>query len=437
MTNKELLLDVFTDIADEYIDDVETRIKSVKARRTVMWLSVAALFVILVTSITPLLTLRPQTPVTPDGYTDKDNTSEPDDSKENDASGWFGSSVGVGGCSNYGMVGVAKGEYFYFEVPDDGIYRYTPTNGYSEKIVDIKFSDEWYKFVVNDYALYYQSDDNTIKRITHDSNTAEVFYTDDSIDCLTIYSYTSTDIQVSVSYNNYMCSKDIIVDGVTGEEKEILYSFDISNYEEIYNELAKDYPDFPSRSIEEMMYDKMSYMTDEVSHTIGSRTLTLKSADSGGFILTENGERIIDNRVSGEAPVKATEDYLIFSLGTGGTTIDPTYHYYIARANGEDTRVISSFAHSPEGNSKFFYYIDREGNLTCHDVINNEKIILLSNENLAYCDLYADEDYIYICRYNSETRAQKLKTLPVCYEVMYDSNGKPFKLKLLDDNIVK
>ena len=443
MTNKELLLDVIGEIDDKYIEDVDSRIKSTKKRHTLTYISLAAVFVILVVSIAPLFSLNPQTSIPDDSYINFGETTDTDNPSENKTSGsddYYGGYVGnFGGCANYGMVGVANGEYFYFEIPDDGIYRYTVSNGYSEKIVDMKLSDEWIDFVVNDYALYYLQDDTTIHRIIHSSDTAEKFYTNDKIDSVTIEPYTSTDIKVFIMYDNFLSSKEVVVDGITGEEKDILYSYDTNKYDEIYNRLAQEHPDFPSRSIDDMVLDELlSSLTDVITHQLGDRTLTLTLDDNGGFILSENGKILEDKpKISGECPVKATKDYMIFSLGFGGTNIDPTYHYYIARANGEDTRVISSFAHSPQGNSSFFYYIDRNGNLTCHDVVTSEKTILMSDSNLVYYDLYADGDYIYICRYSKEKNAKKLKAPPVCYKVEYDSNGKPYYLRLIDNNIVE
>lgn len=443
MTNKELLLDVIGEIDDQYIEDVDSRIKTIKKRHTFIYISLAAVFVILAISIAPLFSLIPQSSIPDDSYINFDDTPKVDNPPENKVSGsddYYGGYVGnLGGCANYGMVGVANGEYFYFEIPDDGIYRYKVSNGCSEKIVDMKLSDEWIEFVVNDYALYYLHNDTTIHRITHSSNNAEEFYASDKIDSLSIEPYTSTDIKVFIMYDNFLSSKEVVVDGITGEEKDTLYNYDTNKYDEIYNRLAQEHPDFPSRSIDDMVLDELlSSLTEVVTHQLRDRTLILTLDDNGGFVLSENGNMLEDYlKVSGQYPVKATKDYMIFSLGTGGTDIDPTYHYYIARANGEDTRVLSSFAHSPQGNSFFFYYIDREGNLTCHDVVTNEKTILMSDSNLAYYDLYADEDYIYICRYNEEKNAKKLKAVPVCYKVEYDSNGKPYELRLIDKNIVE
>lgn len=445
MTSADMLLDVLGDIDEQYIEEIDKRISFVKKRKVISFVSVAAVFVILCTSIIPLLKLQPNTSL-------KFNMQDSESSSITDNSASFdGLTGGYGGCSNYGITGYATCGYFYYEVPSDGIYRYTPSEGCSEKIVNIKNFDTWYDYVVNDIGLYYTPDNKILFKIEHNSDRVETLYSDADINHLTPYPYTANDIQLSINKTTITqsgykanASKNIVIDGITGEEKTTLSNITFYTNEKLYNELFNKHLEDPTSYTIEEIYELTNktteYWADEVTHQLGDRTLVLKyNENGGGFYLTENGKRIEDYfTISGSEPIKATDDYIVFSMGQGGTaTITPVYHYYIARANGNDSRVVSSSAHRPEGDSKFFYYIDSDGNITSLDVETNEKAVLKSNKNYVYYDLYSDGEYLYLFKYIGETSAKRFDIAPVCYEIIKDENGKPCELKLFDDNIVK
>ena len=60
MTNADMLLDVLGYIDDQHIEEVEKRISFVKKRKVISFVSVAAVFVIMCTSIIPLIRLIPK-----------------------------------------------------------------------------------------------------------------------------------------------------------------------------------------------------------------------------------------------------------------------------------------------------------------------------------------------------------------------------------------
>lgn len=407
MTNEQMLFELIGEINDAHIEEVDRKIRTVKFRKATALTSLVAVLVIVAVAIVPLINI-------------------------------VLSPLGAGGANaGHSLYGVTAGGYFYYEMPNDGIYRYTP-NGESIKLVDIKLKHYWYDFTANEQGLYYTiSEQPVVYKIAHNSDTPQVLFEDKSAVNLSIRYYDNTSIEIFTSKTSEdyadFTSREFVIDTTTGEEK-----FTIFEYSSHINYEVHEAPNVNPNTAEENAYTDTTYTVDEVTYKLGTRIIKAVEHTDGGFTLTENGKTLLKgvDRVD-YIPVKATNDYIVFSLGEGGTAIDTVWHYYIARANGDDTRILSTHASVPEGDDSHFYYIDYDDNLICIDMRTGEPTTLLSENDLSYKQMYSDGRYIYICTYNGESSAKRLKTPPVCYEIIKDSTNAPKELKIIDDNIVE
>ncbi len=374
MTNAELLLDVIGEVDDEYILDVENRISMIRKRRKTTFSSLAAVFVVAFSVIIFTITsgyipklgntasneaaqesdqlVMTETYNTSDNF-NKGGSYESDEEYSYGNSSLTDSQVGGG---NHGITGIAIDDYFYFQVPEDGIYRYT-VNSNCEKLVDTSESKEWYDLIANDNGLYITTGKDAIFRFSHDSNVSTTLIELPFKD-IYIYTYSEKDILVKTEPGE----NQFVVDGITGDEK-------------------KDY-----------------------LNTI---------------------------------PVKAKSDYKVFLISYDHDDTDTWWNYYIKRTDGTSSSAMRTHASTPQGDDKFLFNIDYEDNIVCYDVEESKETILLNEKDLSYKDLYSDSEYIYLCDYHGEHSAKELKSPPMCYKVIYNEQGKPCDLELIDDNIVE
>ncbi len=399
MTNAEKLLDVIGDVQDEYIKDVPKRISAIRNRKIIKWTSIAAVFTLIIGSFSYLL----------------------------GSINW--------GNAGLGVTGQCAGGYFYYQIPNDGIYRYTP-KGESEQLIKTKFSQRYdYSFVVNDTGLFYSKGDNAVYKIPHNSDEATLFYEAPKLNELELSTHTSTDIMVLLNYysiNNFdYCFKEIVVDGVSGKQNEILHEYRDTFDSQLYNEyIEKGYSDDDA-------YNKANtskeFDADEIEYKLGNRTLVAKNVEDGIiYTLEENGSTLLkEEDILWEQPEKATEDYIIFKIGESYDEVGFCFaDYYIARANGKDSRITSSKAIPVQGDDDYLYYIDYDDNIMCVDTRSGEEHILMYQKDLSYKTMFSDGKYIYTADYDNETPAQ-------CYEILFDENLKPYDLHLIDDDIMK
>lgn len=406
MTNEQILFEIIGEINDEHIEEVDRKIRTVKHRKTTAFASLTAVFVIIAVAIVPLIYM-------------------------------LMSPLGAGANAGHSLYGVTAGGCFYYEMPNDGIYRYTP-QGESVKLVDIKLKHYWYDFTANEQGLYYTINEQpVVYKIALNSDTPQVLFEDKSAVSLSISYYDNTSIEIFTSKNSEdyadFASREFVIDTTTGEEKFTIFEYSSHINYDVYEDPYVDHD-----TADENAYTDTTYTVEEVTYRLGTRTIKAIERTGGGFTLSENGNTLLKRvDIVDYIPVKATSDFIVFSLGKGGTTLDPVWHYYIARANGVDTRVLSTYASVPEGDDNHFYYIDYDDNLICIDVRTGETSTLLSESDLSYKDLYSDGRYIYICTYNGESSAKRLKTPPVCYEIIKDATNTPKELRIIDDNIVE
>lgn len=394
MTNKELLLDVLSDVQDEYIEDVTKRISAVKTRRYTAWTSIAAVFVLLCGSLTFML-----------------------------------NQMSVGRAA-WSFQADSVNEYKYYEIPDDGIYRYKqgekPT-----RIVKIK-EDSFYEFIVNEHALYYTTDNKTVYKVPHESDEPQVFFEDADVNWLYIYAHTMNDIKLSLDYydgidqlNGYLKIKEVILDGVTGKEKCVTYEYvSYTNFELVDEYLDQNYSD--EQAMEKATTDS-TYYAKKIIYETRNRTLNAKLNNDNTYALTENGKVLFEFSDNYSlTPEKATSEYVIFKIGEYYDSDGfGSFDYYILRDNGEDSIVTSTEASEVEGDADFLYYIDYDDNLMCVDTKNNETYTLFHQKDLSFKDLFSDGEYICISEYDGNDA-------PDNYKIIFDENGRPCDLSLVD-----
>ena len=458
MTNAEKLLNALNEIDDSYLLEVDKRICTVRTRRRATFTSIAAMFVAVVMVIV-FVTTSGHIPNAPnnnqiitntdnntDDYTDNElefNTENKTgaidqyDFEDNDDTQNSGSSAG---CSR-GITGVAIDGIFYYQIPYDGIYRYT--QGESTKMLVKEKDPRYYDYIVNDLGLYYMTDNTSIYFISNDSDKATLFYEDKKINYFSMSRHNSTDLLLEINYSSdaFGHDKSIIVDGKTGEEKCVAYECK-SHYDgALEDKLIEQGYSYEEASDKAFICDE--YFADEIIYALGDRALKATPTSSRSpfgyctYTLNENEEQLLHGSeiIYELSPEIVDKDYIIFRIGENDTD-EVSLDYYIARANGEDTKLKACSAIPAQGNSDYLYYIDYDDNLIYVDAHTGESKVLTHKKDLSYKEMYSDGKYIYF--------EEKLysddgdETLIIeCYEIVFDENGVPSDLKLIDENIIE
>ena len=453
MTNTEKLLNALNGVDDSYLLEVDKRISTVRTRRRATWSSIAAIFVaiILVVVFIAKSGYTPSTQNNNDNILSTDNEFEYntenntgaihqynfDDNVDTDDFEHKGGSAG----GNRGITGVAIDGIFYYQIPYDGIYRYT--QGESTKMLVKEKDPRCYDYIVNDLGLYYMTDNTSIYFISNDSDKATLFYEDKKINYFSMSRHNSTDLLLEINYSSdaFGHDKSIIVDGKTGEEKCVAYECK-SHYDgALEDKLIEQGYSYEEASDKAFICDE--YFADEIIYALGDRALKATPTSSRSpfgyctYTLNENEEQLLHGSeiIYELSPEIVDKDYIIFRIGENDTD-EVSLDYYIARANGEDTKLKACSAIPAQGNSDYLYYIDYDDNLIYVDAHTGESKVLTHKKDLSYKEMYSDGKYIYF--------EEKLysddgdETLIIeCYEIVFDENGVPSDLKLIDENIIE
>ncbi len=373
MTNAELLLDVIGEIDDEYITDVERRISIVRKRRKATWSSMAAVFVVAFSVL--IFT------ITSDYIPKLGNSSS--DTLLNEAEKYSTSeSDNKSNSNNNGSKDESDEEHLFGEY--GSISDNSNTGSGAHGMYGVAFEGYFYFEVPSDGIYRYKTNGN--------------------------------------------CEK--LVDTTDGEWLDF-----IVNKNGLYYTNGK-------KAIYRIAHD--SNTSTKLAGLSFAYNIINTYGENDICVLTNFDKRIIVDGITGEekpeylstVPIKATDDYMIFSKGYDYNDTDMWWNYYIKRADGTDSSAMHTHASTPEGNDKFFFSIDYDDNLLYYDIETGTESILLNEKDLSYKDLYSDGEYIYLCDYHNEDSAQELKQPPMCYKIIYNEKGKPSKLELVDDNIV-
>lgn len=407
MTNTEKLLNALNEVDECYLMEVDKRISSVKTARRAAFSSIAAVFVLVIGSLVYMI-----------------------------------SNMALG-HAGYDVYGESAGGYFYYEIPFKGIYRYT-VGGDSELIVKVKRA-QYYEFIVNDIGLYYIPDDKSIHMIPHDSDEATVFFEDEELNFLTMQKHSSKDLLLQLDYSDDKIyhEKEIIVDGRTGEEKCVTYEQKSYYESDVIEELEEQ-----GYSYEDALKNSHAiineYIADEINYTLENRNLKAtaisdkKYYDYGTYTLTENGKKLLsDDEHLSDIPQRIYKDCIVFKIGKNYKEDDSALlDYYIARSNGEDSKIKSTSATTAQGNADYLYYIGDDDNLMYINTYTSENKVLKHLDELSNKNLFSDGKYIYISNHDFTESGKTIYTI-ACYKIEFDENNVPTHLQLIDKNIIE
>lgn len=455
MTNVEKLLNALSEIDDRYILEVDKRISAVKTRRRATFTSIAAVFVAIImvavfiansghipstkNNIDNILSTENEFVYNTENQTGATHQYDFDDIDDTDDADHKGGSAG---CSR-GFTAVATNNMLYFEIPYDGIYRYTI--GEKTELLVKEKSDSRCQYIVNDIGLYYSLDEKSIYTIPHNSNKPKLFFENNN-HLIHMRVYNSTDLLLEINYSAdvFVHDKSIIVDGKTGDIKTTVYESKSRYDGKLEDELIEQGYSYEEAVNKAFTLDE--YFADEIIYTLGNRTLTAtptSDRNSFGFCtytLSENNNQLlqVDEILHEVSPELVNKDCIIFKIGEHDIKDHlPAYDYYIARANGEDSKLKLSYAIPAQGNSDYLYYIDYfdyDDNIMYTDARTGECGTLMHQKDISYNNLYSDGKYIYIEK--EDYSDSKTKYTIECYEIVFDENGVPSDLKLIDKNII-
>lgn len=299
----------------------------------------------------------------------------------------------VRATGNPSITGTAVDGVLYYEVPHQGIYKYTPEKG-SEQILWKYWYDE---YTVNSYAVYYTSGD-TVYVIPHDTGESKELYKQTGVKGVSI-DPCGDNIIVVLQYDNNN-SVWIIIDGKTGKKLDLIW-------------------------------DESSENPIKAKYSVGNRRITIKQ-DNNGYSITENGKSLLkkDESLSAFMPVDCIGDSLVFSI----TEEENERKVLVLRPDGRD----STLKFNPEegegisgGDENYIFDRRLDDNIVCVDAYTGKTWDIARGKDFAYKSvLAADSDYLYIIDNNTHESVS-------CLKIIYDSKNRPESLKFVEENILK
>ena len=301
-----------------------------------------------------------------------------------------------------GLGTIVDGTYYYSE-PHKGIFKYTP-EGESELLLHTYwFGEDW---AVNEYGIYYRDDMNVYVQ-DHETGTRTKLYTLDSTENTHMRFQLWEDNTIMVTnYNKRQeIVSEVLVDGVKGGVLETVMektSYDVAKY---------------------------TYYSD-LHYQVGDREITLEPVNENRdvFIVLENGENILPDDFYVTKYPDLLNGLLILSKYTSvdfGTS-------FVIYSDGTNQLLNFPINARFSGNDKYLYYPDVfEEAVGCVDAKTGYRWYLeIENNGKEYNEMHnvvIDGEYLYTCGpAGGETALWKL---------VYDENGKPVSMNLLDDDI--
>ncbi len=365
MNKAELLIDVIGEARDEYVYDVYKRASFLRTMRVVLRSSVAAALVFVMIGLFNIF-----------GRLDY---------------------LSFGNCGNPTVTGTAVDGVLYYEVPHQGIYKYTPEKG-SEQIL-WKY---WYEeYTVNSYAVYYTRDD-TVYSIPHRTGESKELFTAKGADEISVYPC-GQDIIISFYIkDNY---RNLLIDGKTGENLGTIRGFDMD-------------PDTL----------KTKDIPQDAVYSVGKRKITVEKEREDSYSIIENGKKVLGTFES----VHPLSDFSLGDCLLFG--INNNYEVLILRPDGRDSTLIfyPEEGEGISGGDENYIFDSRfDDNIVCVNAYTGETWDIAKGKDFAYKSvLAADSDYLYITDNNTHESVS-------CWKISYDSKNRPESLKLVEGNILK
>ena len=305
---------------------------------------------------------------------------------------------------------IVDGVYYYHE-PHKGVMRYVP-GGESELVLSTFWLSEW---DVNEYGIYYWHGLSLYVR-DHETGTRRKLHSASRLECTHIRFELRDDGNVIfVGYNkNTEVRYELLLDGVTGEIIDTV--------------------------MDPVGYDDFIFAYSESHQVVGNREILFvplgeKRYDSRADV-TEYGESLLPEGMSASIYTRHWGDALWVSLYDEINSED-TDTYLVLYPDGEN-RIVTLPAESYCGGigNYLFYpsytdeYETEWGAVCCTDIITGESWSLdVDTYTDDLYDLRTDGQYLY-------------STAPwddghMCWELIYDNNGKPTAIRLIEEDITK
>ena len=414
MKRNELLLDVIGEVKDEYLQEIDSRIKRVRRGRR--WKrALLAACVILIAGIVVQFAVM--------------------------LGGGLGSRSG-----GFSAEGLVAGGYYFHQTRDGDVFRYTPEEG-AVRLLKGGVFDRWkstrYSITANDFGFYYSKGD-WIYRIKHGETKSEKLYRYEvKVGNIYLYPAGASDIAVEVHYDDKnvgLHNELFIIDGITGDRKVTIID-EYVNQEEIgaiRNVLRNEEPgsDAYNQSLDQLNKHTPAF-AKKITYTVGKRTLELALEEGKDWFdytyrLTENGKALFNGYVE-PYDVRTVGDSLVFTVGRGGNNLGNDLNGYVIVSPDGTNRVVR--VPSVPGNEKFFFTIkEMEDGQSIFAVrtSDNEKFKLKwdRSEERHVWDIYSNGSYIWTMGFDGK----KGDGLASCYRIEYE-NGIPTALTLIDDDI--
>lgn len=406
MKRNELLLDVIGEVKDEYLQEIDSRIKRVRRGRRWKRGLVAACMLLLVGVVVQFAVL-------------------------------FGGGLGSRG-GGFSAEGLVAGGYYFHQTRDGDVFRYTPEEG-AVRLLKGGVFDRWkstrYSITANDYGFYYSKGDWIYRIKNGETKSEKLYHYESKPQYPSLYPAGANDIAVRVTYNraDVMTHDEVlIIDGITGECKTVVMEQDDPYYESNY---PLDDPGFIDEREEQRSMNTV--YADTVTYTVGDRTLELvyqegKEWYDYAYRLTENGKPLYNGYVE-PYDVRTVGVSLVFTVGRGGNNFGKDLNGYVIVSPDGSNHVVN--VPSVPGNEQFFFTLkdtDDGQDVLAVRVSDNEKFKLKwdrAEERHAW-DIYSDGSYLWTMGFDGK----KGDYLASCYRIEYE-NGIPTALNLIDDDI--
>ena len=310
-----------------------------------------------------------------------------------------------GGCS--AMPGTIVNGNYYYAHPHGGIWRYS--DGNTEKVLNANLITQW---SVSDSGLYYAKGKALFRMDLHSSEKKKIYSAVDGTHITFILS-DDGNVIVTVYDKKEEYSYQVLIDGKTGEEKEIL--------------------------TEKIPYSSAEKLYTDLNYQVGDRQIVLLPIDGSTteekYMPTENGSPLLSEgnwvrdysyavqdgaRYFGvfhdDKPTKESERLMIFADGT--TILDP-WDFHYSCAVGHILFYVDS--ESPEN-----YGSDGSG-IWCYDSDTGERWQLKIDSECAFYEFVNDENILYSCVPWSEEQT--------AWKIVYEGS-RPVSLQLMDNNII-
>ncbi len=290
---------------------------------------------------------------------------------------------------------------YYYQVKSDGVYGYSH-GGENKKLL----STYWYQdYDVNEYGIYYKQGRSLYVQ-EHETGERRKLYRAGVFDSSHIGFTLQEDGNVIVTvYNKYKeYQYELLLDGISGE---IL-----------------------STVMEKTPYSAGGMYYSRSHFTLEDRALDLvEVGKTNDYDLLENGESILpEGKVVERYSMVYIGDNLWFYVNGFADVSRGEQELLVVRPDGPDEIKTLPFFEVYSGNNEYLFFSEVSSNeMWCFDIETGESWTLEMDQDLTLYSVTSDGVYVYSCAPWGEAQIQ--------WKLVYDEDGKPAAIQLIDKNI--